>query len=133
MKLKLMPIFAGMLAIAVVTTPLAVKAGPNYQGKRAALELTQQQRTQMEQIHRNTRSQMEAMLTPEQKQRFQAALEQRQGMRGAIAAMNLSPEQQTQLRNIMQSARTQKDAILTSQQKQQLQEWRSQRQQQQNQ
>ena len=132
MKLKLMPILAGMLAIAVVTTPLAVKAEPNYQGK-TALELTQQQRTQMEQIYRNTRSQMEAILTPEQKQRFQAALEQRQGMRAAIAAMNLSPQQQTQLRNIMQSARTQKDAILTSQQKQQLQEWRSQRQQQQNQ
>lgn len=132
MKLKLMPILAGMLAIAVVTTPLAVKAGPNYQGKRAALELTQQQRTQMEQIHRNTRSQMEAILTPEQKQQFQAALEQRRGMRGAIAAMNLSPEQQTQLRNIMQSARTQKDAILTSEQKQQLQEWRSERRQQKN-
>lgn len=131
--LKVMPIFAELLAIAVVTTPLAVKAEPNYQGKRAAIELTQQQRTQMEQIYRNTRSQMEAILTPEQKQRFQAALEQRQGTGVAIAAMNLSPEQQTQLRNIMQSARTQKDAILTSQQKQQLQEWRSQRQQQQNQ
>ena len=87
----------------------------------------------MEQIQRNTRSQMEAILTPEQKQRFQAALEQRQGMRAAIAAMNLSPEQQTQLRNIMQAARTQKDAILTSQQKQQLQEWQSERRQQQNQ
>ena len=133
MKLKVMPICAGLLAIAVVTTPLAVKAEPNYQGKRAAIELTQEQRTQMEQIYRNTRSQMEAILTPEQKQSFQAALEQRRGMRGAISAMNLSPEQQTQLRNIMQSARTQKDAILTSQQKQQLQEWRSERQQQQNQ
>lgn len=132
MKLKLMPIFAGLLAIAVVATPLAVKAGGNYQGK-TGLELTQQQRTQMEQIHRNTRSQMEAILTPEQKQRFQAALEQRQGMRSAIAAMNLSPEQQTQLRNIIQSARTQKDAILTSEQKQQLQEWRSERRQPQNQ
>lgn len=131
--IKVMPILAGMLAIAVVTTPLAVKAEPNYQGKRAAIELTQQQRTQMDQIYRNTRFQMEAILTPEQKQRFQAALEQRRGMRGAISAMNLSPQQQTQLRNIMQSARTQKDAILTSQQKQQLQEWRSERQQQQNQ
>ncbi len=44
---------------------------------------------------------MEATLTAEQKQQFQAALEQGRGMRGAIAAMNLSPEQQTQLRNIM--------------------------------
>lgn len=130
--IKVMPILAGMLAISVVTTPLAVKAGGNYQGK-TGLELTQQQRTQMEQIHRNTRSQMEAILTPEQKQSFQAALEQRRGMRAAIAAMNLSPQQQTQLRNIMQSARTQKDAILTSEQKQQLQEWRAERQQQKNQ
>jgi uncharacterized membrane protein len=54
--IKVMPILAGMLAIAVVTTPLAVKAEPNYQGKRAAIELTQEQRTQMEQIYRNTRS-----------------------------------------------------------------------------
>lgn len=130
MKLKLMPIFAGLFVIAVVTTPFVVQAGPNYQGQKAGLELTQEQQNQMQQIRRNTRSEIEAILTSEQKQQFQAALEQRRGMRSAIAAMNLSPEQQTQLRNIMQSAKAQKDALLTSEQKQQLQERRSQRQQQ---
>lgn len=76
--IKLMPIFAGAIALTVLTTPLAVKAEPNCQGK-AGLELTQAQQNQMDQIRRNTRSEIEAILTPEQRQRFQAALEDRGG------------------------------------------------------
>ncbi len=33
--IKLMPIFAGLLALTVVATPLTVKAGQDYQGKQA--------------------------------------------------------------------------------------------------
>lgn len=132
MKLKLMPVLAGAIALTVVATPLAVKAGQNWSGQKAGIELTQQQQNQLEQINRNTRSEIEAILTPEQREQFQAAFEQGRGMRSAIAALNLSPEQQTQVREVMLSARTQREALLTSEQKQQLQELRSRRQQQQN-
>lgn len=89
MKLKLMPVLAGAIALTVVATPLAVKAGPNGSGQRAGIELTQEQQNQMEQIRSNTRSEIEAILTPEQREQFQATLEQGGGMRSAIGASTL--------------------------------------------
>ena len=132
MKLKLLPALAGALAFAVIAAPLAVKAQlrqsnqpapqvPN-QPKPLGVELTQQQKTQMNEIRRDTRARIEKLLTPQQQEQFKTALQSRQGGQAAFAAMKLSPEQQNQLQGILQSAQARAEAILTPEQRQQLQQ-----------
>ena len=110
--LKIMPFLAGVLALTVVAAPLAVKADnqsnqsslKQAQDKPgfAGVELTQTQKDQMEQIRRDTRAQIEQLLTPQQREQFKTAMQNRQGGRAAFAAMNLSPEQQTKMQTIIQ-------------------------------
>ncbi len=84
------------------------------------IELTQQQETQLTQIRTQTRSQIENILTPEQRNQFKAALERREGIRSAIRVMNLSAAQKTQLQSIFQTTRSQLTSLLTPEQKRQL-------------
>ena len=51
------------------------------------------------------RKQIEAVLTPEQKQQLQAKLQQGTKMRDAMASLNLTPEQKTKIQDIMKAAR----------------------------
>ena len=144
MKLKLMPMLVGAIALTLAATPLAVKAQANTsgqlliaegqrQGRWEALNLTQEQKDQMAQIRQQTRSQIEALLTQEQRDQFKAAMESNQGRREALKAMNLSDAQKTQMRAIKESAKSKMEAILTQEQRQQLQQrrqsWLQQRQQ----
>jgi Spy/CpxP family protein refolding chaperone len=132
MKLKLMPVLAGVIALTVTAAPLAVKAEPNQlnqplpkqaQNRRGAeVELTQQQKDKLVQIRSDTRAQIEKILTPQQREQFKAAMQSPQGRQAAFAAMNLSPKQQTELREVMQSAQTRVEAILTPEQRQQIQQ-----------
>lgn len=133
MELKLVPALAGALALTVVAAPLAVKAelkqsnqsAPEQiqnQPKPAGVELTQQQKSQMNEIRRDTRARIEKLLTPQQQEQLKATLQSRQGGQAAFAAMKLSPEQQTQLQGILQSAQARAEAILTPEQRQQLQQ-----------
>lgn len=135
MQLKLMPMLAGVIALAVTTIPLPVKAETHSnasllvaqaqeKGPFQRLGLTDEQKDQMAEIRRNTRTQIEAVLTPEQKEQFQTAMENSRGVRGAIKSMNLTPEQRSQVRQIMQSSKEQMNAVLTPEQRQQLQEFR---------
>lgn len=137
---KIIPFLAGVLALTVAAAPLAVKADnqPNQslqaQNKPqfAGVELTQQQKDQMEQIRRDTRVQIEQLLTPQQREQFKTAMQNRQGGRAAFAAMNLSPEQQTKMRTILQSSKSRAEAVLTAQQRQQIQKYIQERRQQRN-
>ena len=149
MQLKFMPMLVGAIALTVATTPLAVKAEPALRSPLAQaqaqephgfqrLGLTQEQKTKMAQIRQNTRSQIEAILTPQQREQFQAAMQDsRPNKRQAFAALNLTPEQKAQMRQIRQSAKSQFEAVLTPEQRQQLQQsrqtWRQYRRQQPNQ
>jgi Spy/CpxP family protein refolding chaperone len=54
------------------------------------------------------RKQIEAVLTPEQKQQLQAKLQQGARMREAMASLNLTPEQKTKIQDIMKAARAQR-------------------------
>lgn len=131
MKLTLVPALAGALALTVAAAPLAVKAEPKQsnsapeqvqnQPKPVGVELTQQQKSQMNEIRRDTRARIEKLLTPQQREQFKAAVQSRQGGQTAFAAMKLSPEQQNQLQGILQSAQSRAEAILTPEQRQQLQ------------
>jgi Spy/CpxP family protein refolding chaperone len=139
-----MPFLVGAVALNLAATPFAVNAQANTsgqqllaqgqgqrQGKFADLNLTQAQKDQMAAIRKDTRSQIDAILTPDQRDKFKAAMESRQGRRNAIASMNLSEDQKTQLRTIRESAKSKMQAVLTDQQRQQLQQkiqqWRQQR------
>jgi len=146
MKLKLMSMLGGAIALTVAAAPLAVKAQPsqpsqpvpgigaqNRPGPGGGVQLTQQQREKLLQIRRDTSAQMQKILTPEQQNKLKAALQSGQDRRAAVAAMNLTPQQQEQIRKIRQSANSQVESILTPQQRQQIQQNIQRRQQQPNQ
>lgn len=110
MKSKLLPILATSAALTFVF-PTSAFAG--NQAKKA--NLTEAQKTQLEQVKNNARSEIEAVLTAEQQTELQNALDNGQKMKAAVRNLNLSSEQQSQLDRIMQSAKQQKRAIYNSQ------------------
>ncbi len=151
MKLKLMPILVGgATALTLVATPFVLKADASTseqpllaqaqrqegQGRYAGLDLTQEQQDKIAQIFRETRSQIDVLLTPEQQEQLKALRQnnreqQRDAFRAAHEAVNLSDTQIAQMQEIRKSARTEIQVILTPQQqeqlKQNLQERRQQR------
>jgi Spy/CpxP family protein refolding chaperone len=138
MQLKLIPVLVGALALAVTTTELAALAQPVSKSplllaqaqeppRRERLELTEEQKAKIASIRSSTRSQIEAILTPEQREKLKAAMQNRQQRRQAFASLNLTPEQKTQMRQIRQSAKSQFEAVLTPEQLQKLQQNRQSR------
>ena len=161
MKIKLMPMLAGVIAVSVAATPLIVKAQANsstqpvptqsnqrYQGKWDKLNLSDQQKAQLRQIHDETRTQMEAVFTPQQLEQLKAAgqnhqarqagqaRQARQGKDSIMAALNLTDAQKAKLKEIKDAKKARMQAVLTPEQQQQLQQmrqqWQQQRQQRQN-
>lgn len=136
MKLKFMPMLVGAIAIALATTELAVNAkaaSPSRILLAQAQEphgfqrlgLTQEQKAKISEIRQNTRSQIEAVLTPQQLEQLKTAMQDsRQSKRQAFSTLNLTQEQKTQMRQIRQSAKSQYEAVLTPEQRQQLQQSR---------
>jgi periplasmic protein CpxP/Spy len=108
MKLKLMPMLAGLVMLSVA----APVAAQGCTGQKT--NLTPQQQSRLEEIRRNSVQQVETLLTPEQQQQFQNALASGQKMRSAVGSLNLSSEQQTQVQQVMQSEKAQKNALLNS-------------------
>ena len=133
MKRKLKPVLAGAIALTLAAAPLAVKAQSNQpnqpvrgqsqnQPQIAGVKITQQQQQQLAEIRRNTRAQVEKILTPQQLQQFKAAIESPRQGQSPFAGMNLSEDQQTKLQAIVQSAQYRAEAILTPEQRQQIQQ-----------
>ncbi len=86
----------------------------------SGVELTPDQETQIDQIADQTFSEVEDILTTEQRDQFNAAIDQGEDVRSAIASINPSPEQRTQLRTVFQSARTQLADTITPEQREQI-------------
>jgi periplasmic protein CpxP/Spy len=86
------------------------------------LNLTEEQSTQIEAIHTDAHSQMQAILTPEQ----QAATAGESGPR-AWRSLDLSEEQRSQMQAIRDASKEKIDALLTDEQRQQLEQMREQR------
>jgi len=144
MKIKLMPLLAGAIALGAVATPFVVNAqanpsaqpllaqaqqGRQRQGKWAKLNLTDAQKQQMRQIGEETRTQLQAVLTADQKAKIEAAKQNRQGQnrqnwRQVMQSLNLTDEQKAKMKEIKQQQKSRMEAILTDQQKQQLQQMR---------
>lgn len=164
MKFKSLSLIAGAVALTLTTTSFAVKAqtssasplllaqaqeqGPR-QGKKGAwseLGLTQAQQTRLREIRQNTRTQIEGVLTQEQKDQLRTAAEarraqrqagqpgQRQGRGGkGFAGLNLTEDQKNRIQAIKESSKQQMDAVLTPEQRTKLQQirqtWQQRRQQ----
>jgi periplasmic protein CpxP/Spy len=96
MKIKLMPMLAGVLVLGAVAAPFAVNAQANpsaqrllaqaqqgqrqgKEGKWAKLNLSDAQKQQMRQIKEETRAQIEAVLTSEQRAQMETMKQNRQG------------------------------------------------------
>ncbi|HBB31878.1 MAG TPA: hypothetical protein DDZ80_26365 [Cyanobacteria bacterium UBA8803] len=127
MKIKLLPLLAGIAAMALTAIPMIVKAQPanlpvlpGLQEVISNLNLTEEQQAQFAQIRSETQAKLENVLTAQQKNTLQAAIAQGKPLRQAMASLNLTPEQKTEIRSILQSARQQGRDIVTEEQRQQL-------------
>jgi Spy/CpxP family protein refolding chaperone len=86
----------------------------------------------------NSRTQIEAVFTPEQKAKLEAARQARQaqrqqgqrpqaGRRGNVADLNLTQDQKNRIKSIRQSSKQQIEAVLTPEQRAKLQELKANR------
>ncbi|WP_138500782.1 Spy/CpxP family protein refolding chaperone [Nostoc sp. PA-18-2419] len=150
MKLKTLSLIAGAIALSLTTTSFAVvaqTASPSPlllaqtpqkpKGPWAELGLTDTQKSQIQAIRRDSRTKFEAVLTPEQKAKLEAAKQARQAERQAgqrqpgqhrggrknFADLNLTEAQKTQMRQIRESEKQQIQAVLTPEQQQKLEQF----------
>ena len=139
MKIKLMPMLAGAIVFGAIATPFALNAQANpsaqpllaqaqqHQSKWSQLNLTEQQQQQMRQIREETRTQMQSILTPEQQQKLQAAMQNGQGRNNQAwreVMASLTDEQKAKKRELMQQQKSRFEGILSAQQKQQMEQMR---------
>ncbi|MBD2327055.1 hypothetical protein [Alkalinema sp. FACHB-956] len=96
--------------------------GDRIEKLKQELNLSQQQIDQIKQIRQSTRSQIEALLTPEQKAQIKAAAGNRQGRRGGMKAANLTDAQKAQMKEIMKASREKMKQVLTPEQQAKLQQ-----------
>ncbi|QSJ16579.1 P pilus assembly/Cpx signaling pathway, periplasmic inhibitor/zinc-resistance associated protein [Nostoc sp. UHCC 0702] len=150
MKLKALSLIAGAIALTLTTTSFVVQAQTasssplllaqtpkKERGPWKNLNLTDAQKAQIQQIKRNTRAQIEAVFTPEQKEKLRAAFEARRAQREAgqrptgqrqrsgknFAELNLTQAQKDQIRQIREASKQQIEAVLTPEQQAQLKQF----------
>jgi Spy/CpxP family protein refolding chaperone len=152
MKIKLMPMLGGLIALSVAAAPFIVKAQAqtpdqpapaqtthqHHQGKWDKLNLTDAQKQQLGQIGKDTHDQIQAVLTSDQQAQLKAAMQNRQagqarqGRQNLWASLNLTDDQKAKIKAIKEAQKNRMQAILTPAQQQQLQQMQQQRQQRQN-
>ncbi|GAB1544506.1 hypothetical protein NUACC21_71820 [Scytonema sp. NUACC21] len=140
MQLKNLSLVVGALALSLTATSIAVNAemttsspflvAQKQFGERGPwkrLGLTDAQKSQLSEIRRGTREEIDRILTEEQREQLKTAMQNQNrqgGWKRAISSLNLSEQQKTQLREIMRSQKTKMEAVLTEEQKAQLQKYR---------
>ena len=97
------------------------------EGKFKRLNLTEDQKAQMQQIRESARAQMQEVLTPEQLEKLEAAKASGQKKREVFRSLNLTDAQKAEMKEIKESKKAQFEAILTDEQKAQLQEMKQNR------
>jgi protein CpxP len=103
------------------------------------LNLNSEQKAKMKEIHTNTRAQIDAILTPEQKNQLKTAMEKRKAERqqrqrqhqerrekkgNIFQSLNLTDKQKDQIKQIHESERQKMQAVLTPQQQAQMKKFR---------
>ena len=89
------------------------------------LKLSQQQINKITQIRSKTRDQIQAVLTPEQKNKIQTDLQAGKPPQQVFASIQFTQKQQDELRNIMQGSQKNMEGVLDAKQKKILNEWRA--------
>ena len=117
----------GAAALALVAAPLAASriayaAGEGCSSRFEQLNLTEEQSAQIESIKDDSRAEVQAVLTEEQR----AALGDVEGRERwqAWRSLDLTDDQQEQIRAIKESSREEVQAVLTDEQRAQFQEMR---------
>lgn len=98
--------------------PLNAQATP--QAKQ--IELTETQKAEIIKIRETTNDRINAVLTDEQKQQLELAMQQGQDPRQAFSLLQLSEDQQLEIQTILQEANQESQEVLTPEQLQQLQQ-----------
>ena len=156
MKIKLMPMLGGLVALSLATAPFIIKAQAetpdqpapaqtthqHHQGKWDQLNLTDAQKQQLRQIGKETHDQIQAVLTSDQQAQLKAAMQNHQagqahqGRQNLWASLNLTDDQKAKIKAIKDAQKARMQALLTPAQQQQLQQmqqqWQQKRQQRQN-
>ncbi|MGP1373359.1 MAG: hypothetical protein ACTS3T_11065 [Almyronema sp.] len=126
MKINLQKWLAGSaaaIALAVSATALTTVSAQAQDFQLpilAELNLTADQQAQLDTLRQDTRSQVEAILTPAQIDQFFSTLQSQQNIRTAIQAADLTDTQKSQLWQVFQSSREAAAAVLTDEQQQQI-------------
>lgn len=143
MKIKLMPLLAGVIALGITTTPLIAKAQSGFSNQPSPtqssrhsewdqLGLSDQQKEQILQIHRDTRAKIQSLLTQDQQDQIQAAMQNGQGKNPQAwqqVTASITSDQKTQIRDLLQQEQSKIKDVLTPAQQQQWKQMREQRQQ----
>lgn len=129
MKTKVFPLLSGVFALLLATAPIiplftqtaladtGTTQRSRGEGKFAKLNLTDDQKTQLQKIHESTRQQLDGIFTSEQKEQMKTARQEHQK-----PDLNLTEEQKEKINAVRTEAKTQIDAVLTPEQRQQLKE-----------
>ena len=123
--MKVIPvILSATILVSPMVVPMTAQAQPAQISQvfpaLAGVNLSEAQISQMEQLRAQTRSQVNAIVSPQQRQNFFGELQAGNGLKDAIAAANLSDSQRTQVRGILGQSRQEAAQILTVQQRRQL-------------
>lgn len=115
---------AAIAATTIVMTPVVVKAQVPFLSELfpvlSGVDLTTQQKIQLADLASNTQTQIEKIVSPDQRNQFQTALKQGKGFDEALAAMNITPDQQRQIQGVLTSTRTQLISTFTPVQRQKI-------------
>ena len=131
MKLKKLSILAGAVALTLSAIPFSAQAeisssSPTVvaraqrnkgQGKFKRLNLTEDQKAQLQEIKKSARAEMKQILTPDQLQKLQEAKASGQKKRGIFRSLNLTEDQKAKLKKVRESKKRQIEAILTEEKK----------------
>lgn len=136
MKIKFMlPIVAGALSVSLAVAPIAaVHAQTSNQPQTTetseditetfpvleGVNLTEEQKVQLEEVGQETRAQMEDILSDEQRSQFRETFEQGGTFREAMESANITSDQKSQIRAAIQSSRSKIQKIITPEQRRQL-------------
>ncbi len=131
---KILFLLPGAIALIFSATPmLSVNAqssaptaptGERMQNKKR-LNLSADQKAKMKAIRETTHTQVDGVLTAEQRTQLQA--QKSQGRGKGWKSLNLSADQKARIKTIMQASRRDREAILTPAQLEQMRQFQSQR------
>ncbi len=109
---------ATLATTAMVSQPQVALAGPGQILQE--LDLTEEQQGQIQSIFEARRSEIEGILSQEQRDQFFETLQENRNFREAIAAADLTDAQRDDIRAVMMDSREDISAILTEEQRQEL-------------